>query len=172
MKRGLKKLLSFLPECVREFIEMIFNESAEYHIKVSRAGKQKYSSYTQLKRHQKNVRRMLALIILMVTSGFVGMLIGPIFFPQPVESEVYIPNGKGDILVGNISRNQATVIFKTLDGANGNLPLATKAVVEFYEDEQYKDLARRITEDDYAVTHMIPVDSLQEGKIYYIKIIA
>lgn len=172
MKKGLKKILSYFPEFMQEFIEMIFNGSAEYHLRISKLGKQKYRSYTQLKRHQKNVRRALALVVLMVLSGFGGMLVGPVFFPRPAESEVYIPNGKGDILVSNVSRNQATVIFKTLDGANGNRPLATRSVVEFYEDDQYKDLARRITEDEYAVTHIVAADSLQEGKIYYIKITA
>ncbi|EKE18441.1 MAG: hypothetical protein ACD_9C00336G0006 [uncultured bacterium] len=172
MKRGLKKILGYFPQCVQEFFEMILSGAAEYHIKVSKSGRQKYRSYTQLKRHQKNVRRFVAAVFLVLASLIVGVLLGPVFFPQPAESEVYIPNGKGDILVGNVSRNQATVIFKTLDGANGNVPLATTAVVEFYEDENYTDLARRSRENDYAVTHIVPVDSLQEGKIYYIKIIA
>lgn len=172
MKRGLKKLLSFFPDFMQEFVEMIFAGAAEYHIKISKSGKQKYRSYTQLKKHQKNVRRFLTLVFLVAASVFAGILIQPIFFPQPAESEVYIPNGKGDILVGNVSRSQATVIFKTLDGANDNRPLATKSVVEFYEDQEYKNLARRINENEYAVTHIVPVDSLQEGKIYYIKITA
>lgn len=172
MKRGLKKLLSFFPQCVQEFVEMIFNGAAEYHIKISKTGKQKYTSYTQLKRKQKNLRRALVLALLVVISILAGMLVGPIFFPQPAESEIYIPNGKGEILVSNVSRSQATVIFKTLDGANDNRPLATKSIVEFYEDEKYKDLARRIIENEYAVTHIVAADSLQEGKVYYIKIIA
>lgn len=172
MKKGLKKIFSFFPECVQEFIGIIVDGAAEYHIKASQSGKQKYRSYIQLKRHQKNVRRFVALVFLVAASGFAGVLAGPIFFPQLAESEVYIPNGKGDILIGNVSRNQATVIFKTLDGANGNRPLATKSTVEFYEDENYSDLTRRIVGEDYAVTHMIPVDSLQENKIYYIRITA
>lgn len=172
MKRGLRKLLSFFPEFVQEFVEMIFNGAAEYHIKNSKLGKQRYRSYTQLKRRQKMMRLYISLFFLIAFSILSGILVAPIFFPQPAESEVYIPNGKGDILVGNVSRNQATVIFKTLDGANGNRPLATKSTVEFYEDEQYKDLTRRINENDYAVTHIVPVDSLQEGKIYYIRILA
>ncbi|KKQ62481.1 MAG: hypothetical protein US82_C0010G0001, partial [Parcubacteria group bacterium GW2011_GWC1_38_22] len=152
--------------------EMVFASAAENHIKISKSGQQKFHSYTQLKRHQKNIRRFIALVFLILFSLVLGILVGPILFPQPAESEVYIPNGKGDILVGNVSRNQATVIFKTLDSANGNMPLATKSIVEFYADQEYTDLIRRTNENDYAVTHMIPVDSLQEGKIYYIKIIA
>lgn len=172
MKRGLKKILGYLPGCVQEFFEMIFASAAENHIKIVKSGQQKFRSYTQLKRHQKNIRRSVTVFFLAVLSLVAGMVVGPIFFPQPAESEVYIPNGKGDILVSSVSRNQATVIFKTLDSANGNMPLATKSIVEFYEDQNYTDLARRTNEDDYAVTHIVPVDSLQEGKIYYIRIIA
>ena len=172
MKRGLKKILGYFPPFVLEFFEMVFASAAENHIKISKSGQQKFHSYTQLKRHQKNIRRFVAIFVLAAASLMLGILVGPIFFPQPAESEVYIPNGKGDILVGNVSRNKATVIFKTLDGANGDIPLATKSIIEFYEDQNYTDLARRTKEDDYAVTHMVPVDMLQEGKIYYIKIIA
>lgn len=161
-----------MPEFVQEFVEMVFNGSAEYQIKIFKSGNKKFTSYTQLKRRQKNIRRALGLALLILISWLGGLLVAPVFFPQSAETEIYIPSGKGDILVSNVSKNQATVIFKTLDGANGNRPLATKAVVEFYEDENFTDLARRITEDEYAVTHIVAADSLQEGKVYFIKIVA
>ena len=172
MKTKFKKFLGYFPPAVLAHYEMLFSSAADNHLKIVETGQKKFRSFTELKRHQKRVRRYVAIFLLAVFSWLLGILVAPIYFPKPAESEVYIPNGKGDIVLGNVSKNQATVIFKTLDSANGNKPLATKATVEVYEDQNYTNLARRTNEDDYAVTHIIPVDSLQEGKTYYIRIIA
>ena len=161
-----------MPPSFSEYFEWILSDAAENQIRIAKSKNNKFRSYTQLKKHQKMVKRYVAIILLTLVSVFAGLLVAPIIFPQPIESEVYIPNGKGDILIGNISKNQVTVIFKTLDSANGNTPLATKAFVEFYSDKDYKNLVRRSEVDDYAVTHIIPVDSLQENNIYYVRIIA
>ena len=172
MNRKFKKILSYLPPVFLDYYEMIFEGAAENHLRFNELKMRKFRSYTELKRRQKIIRAYVSIFVLAAVSILLGILVGPIIFPQPIEPEVYIPNGKGDILLGNISRNQATVIFKTLDSANGNKPLATKAAVEFYEDSEYTKLVRRSNETDYAVTHIVPVDSLQEGVVYYIRIIA
>lgn len=172
MRDKIKKVISKLPIGIRKHLEMVFSDSAENHLFLLRLGQKKFRSYTELKRHQKRVRAFVSVMILAIISLLVGIVVGPALFPTPQEPEIYIPNGKGDIVLGNISKNQFTIIFKTLDSANGNKPLATKATVEVYEDAKYTNLERRTNEDDYAVTHIIPVDSLQEGKTYYIKILA
>ncbi len=172
MNRGIKKILSYLPAFCLECYDMIFESAAENHIRLTKAEVKKFRSYTQLKRQQKKIRTYVGLFLMVAFSWMLGIFVAPIFYPQPIESEVYIPNGKGDILIANVSKNQATVIFKTLDSANNNKPLATKATVEFYEDAGYQKLTRRSPESDYAVTHTVPVDFLQEGLVYYVRIIA
>ena len=172
MRKQIEKFLGYFPPSVMRHYEMVFSSAAENHLDLVRAGKKKFRSYTELKRHQKRVRIFVSIFVLALLCTFVGILIGPIIFPKPAEPAVYIPNGKGDIVLGNVSKNQATVIFKTLDSANGGKPLATKAIVEIYTDPDYTNLERRTNEDDYAVTHIITADSLQENKLYYIRIIA
>lgn len=172
MKRTIKKILTHLPSFLSEYFEWIFSDAAENQIRLFRTQKNKFRSYTQLKKHQKKIKIFVAGFFLAMFFLLVGLTVGPIFFPERIETELYIPNGRGDILLGNVSKNQVTVIFKTLDGANGNMPLATKAIVEVFSDENYTKLARRTVADDYAVTHIIPVDSLQEGEIYYIRVTA
>jgi hypothetical protein len=172
MKKIARKILNHSPQFLQEYFEWIFSDASENQIRIARMRKNTFHSFTELKKHQKRARRFVALIFLVLVSLFVGFLVGPTFFPQPIEPEVYIPNGKGDILIGNISKNQVTVFFKTLDGANGNKPLATRAVVEVFNDKELTNLVRRTKEDEYAVTHVILVDSLQENNIYYIRISA
>ena len=172
MRKKIEKFLGYFPPSVMRHYEMLFSDAAVNHLELVRAGQKKFQSYTQLKKHQKRVRIFFSIFLLALLCTFVGILIGPIIFPKPAVPVVYIPNGKGDIVLGNVSKNQATVIFKTLDSANGNKPLATKATVELYSDASYTNLERRTNEDDYAVTHIITADSLQENKQYYIRIIA
>ncbi|NTW26842.1 MAG: hypothetical protein HGA36_00740 [Candidatus Moranbacteria bacterium] len=172
MKKLLKKLSCCLPPVLLDYFEWLFADAAENQLRITKANKNKFRSYTQLKRHQKKLKFYVGGFFLVLISLFMGLIIGPIISPAPIPPELYIPNGRGDILLGNISKNQVTMIFKTLDSANNNEPLATKAVVEVYNDENYTKLVRRTTEDDYAITHIIPVDSLQEGNLYYIRIVA
>ncbi len=170
MKKNLKKILRCMPSFVLEYLEWIFLDSAENQIRITKFKKNKFRSYTQLKKHQKNVKLFFISISASVLLVFIGFVTEPVLFPKEPEAEIYIPSGKGDILLGNISRNQVTVIFKTLDSANGNQPLATKAVVEVFSDENYTNLVRRSIEDEYAITHVIAVDSLQENNVYYVRI--
>jgi|GEM_PF-1316149 len=172
MKKGAKKILSHLPAFISDYFEWFFCDAAENHIRITQLKKNKFTSYTQLKKHQKRVKMFAGGFFLALLFLFIGLMFGSALFPPQIEAELYIPNGKGDILLGNISKNQATVIFKTLDSANENKPLATKAFVEFFSDKELTNLVRRSAEDDYAVTHIIPVDSLQEGAMYYIRITA
>lgn len=172
MKRRIKKILSYLPAFLSEYFEWIFSDASENQIRIAKSKKNKFRSYTQLKKHQKKLKIFVAGFFLALFFLWIGLVVGPTLFPKQIETELYIPNGRGDILLGNVSKNQATVIFKTLDSANGNKPLATKAFVEVFDDKDYTKLVRRSAEDDYAITHIIPVDSLQEGNIYYIRITA
>ena len=172
MKRKIKKILSYLPAFLSEYFEWLFSDASENQIRIAKSKNNKFRSYTQLKKHQKKLKIFVAGFFLALLFLLIGLVVGPTLFPKQIESELYIPNGRGDILLGNISKNQVTVIFKTLDSANANKPLATKAFVEVFDDENYTRLVRRTTEDDYAITHIIPLDSLQEGNIYYIRITA
>jgi hypothetical protein len=172
MKRKIKKILSYLPSSILDYFEWIFSDAAENHIRVTKLKKNKFHSYTQLKKHQKRIKLLAVGFFLAIFFLLIGLVFGPILFPPQIESELYIPNGKGDILLGNISKNQATVVFKTLDSANDNNPLATRAYVEVFSDENFLNLVRRSTIDDYAITHIIPLDALQENNIYYIRITA
>lgn len=172
MKRTIRKVLAHLPIFILEYFEWLFSDAAENQLRISKSRDNRFRSFTQLKKYQMKLKIFLALFFLALFFLLTGLVIGPIFFPRQAETELYIPNGRGDILLGNISKNQATVIFKTLDGANGNKPLATSATVEVFDDSNYSKLVRRSVEDDYAVTHIIPIDSLQEGNIYYLRITA
>ena len=170
MKKSLKKILRWMPSFVLEYLEWLFLDSAENQIRVTKFKKNNFRSYTQLKKHQKNVKIFFASLLASIFFVLTGFVMEPVLFPNQPEAEIYIPSGKGDILLGNISRNQVTVVFKTLDSANGNQPLATKSIVEIFSDAAYTNLVRRSTEDDYAITHIVALDSLQENKIYYVRI--
>lgn len=161
-----------MPGFLAEFFQWFVCDASENQIRISKAKKNNFRSYTQLKKHQKRLKLFGIVFILVVLSLFIGLLLGPDLFPKQIQSELYIPNGKGDILLANVSKNQATIIFKTLNSADNNKPLATKAFVEVFSDPNYSNMVMRSPEDDYAVTHIIPVDSLQEGLIYYIRITA
>lgn len=157
---------------MKEYSNWVFCDAATNQIRISKSRKKKFTSYTQLKKYQKRLKLDGIMFLLVVVSLFVGLFLGPNIFPKKIQSELYIPNGRGDILLANISKNQVTVVFKTLDSADNNKPLATKAFVEFFSDENYSNMVRRSVVDDYAVTHIIPVDSLQENKAYYIRLTA
>jgi len=171
MKKKIERFFS----AIAEFFEMIFFSAAENQILIMHKGKEQkksYVSYTQLKKHQKRIRRFAMLVLLGAIFFFVGTVIGPALFPKVAKTEVFIPNGKGDIMIGNVSKNQATVIFKTLDAENEYKPLATKAYVEVCEDQSCKKVIKKTDEDDYAVTHIVPISSLKEGQEYYFRITA
>lgn len=172
MKSKIKIAIDNFLEKFSEHFKMIFFSAAENHIMMSHKNKKKFRSYTELKAHQRKIRKNVFWTFLLLVFLFIGIIIGTAIFPRTTKTEVYIPNGKGDVLLGNVSKNQATVIFKTLDAENEYKPLATKAFVEVYSDKAYEKLVQRTDEDDYAVTHMIPITGLVEGKDYYIRISA
>lgn len=172
MKKILRKFATCCPTFLSRRMEWFLSDSAENHIRMTKARENRFSSYTQLKKHQKRVKIYVTTFFLSLLFLLIGLVMGPILMPAKIESELYLPNGKGDIVIGNISKNQATIIFKTLDSANNNDPLATRAIVEVFDDSNFSKLVRRTTEDDYAVTHIVPIDSLQENHIYYARITA
>jgi len=172
MKKLISKIEPYLPLFLVNFLGWVFSDAAENHIRMTVAKENKFTSYTELKKHQKRVKNLVVGFFLSLFFLVFGLILQPILLPAPVESELYLPNGKGDIVLGNISKNQATIIFKTLDGANQNTPLATRAIVEVFEDRELTKLVRRTTEDNYAITHIISIDSLQENRTYYVKILA
>ncbi|EKE19933.1 MAG: hypothetical protein ACD_8C00082G0002 [uncultured bacterium] len=172
LKRKTKKFSSRLVKSLKEYSSWFFCDASTNQIRISKLKKGKFTSYTQLKKYQKRLKRTGVTIFLILLSLFAGMFLVLGIFPENIKSELYIPNGRGDIILGNISKNQATVIFKTLDSANDNKPLATKAFVEVFSDENYTNMVRQSAEADYAVTHIIQVDSLQEGLVYYVRITA
>jgi hypothetical protein len=172
MKSKIQRVMDDFLVKFSEHFKMIFFSAAENHIMMSHKNQKKFGSYTQLKAHQRKIRKNVFWAFLLLMFLLIGIIIGPVLFPQITKTEIYIPNGKGDILIGNISENQATIIFKTLDAENEYKPLATKAFVEVYTDSAYEKLLERTDPDDYAITHMIPITGLLEGKKYYIRILA
>ena len=172
MKSKIKIVRDNFIEKFSEHFKMIFFSAAENHIIMSHKNQKKFRSYTHLKEHQRRIRRNVFWIFLLLVFLFIGIIIGTAMFPQTIKTEVYIPNGKGDILFGNVSNNQVTIIFKTLDAENEYKPLATKAFVAVYADKSHTELVQRTNIDDYAITHMIPITKLTEGRNYYISIFA
>ena len=172
MKKLLKKLLNKISPDIVEHYDMVVHSAAENQMKIFQSKNKKFRSYSQLKRHQKRLRKIVGSIFLALLFIFIGIVLAPVVTPQEVKSEVYIPSGKADILIANVSKNQATIVFKTFDAANDNKPLATKAYVEAFEDQAYTKLAVVSEIDPYAVTHIIPVSGLVEGKTYYIRLTA
>lgn len=151
---------------------MVFKSAAENQIRYSKLAPRRFRSYTQLKRYQRRLRK-IALAVFFAFFFFVaGISFGPTMLVPEKPAEIFIPNGKGDIIIGNISKNQATVMFRTLDTAHNNKPLATKASVSLYTDPEYKNLFRTTKPGDYAVTHIISIDGLREGTEYYARISA
>lgn len=173
MKKIIKNSIKKIANAVIEYLDFIFNSAAENQIRLqrkngSRGVASKFSSYCQLKRYQAKLRKFFLLTVLFVF----GMLVSQIMFPRANRVEVFIPEGEGEILVSNIKKNGAMVVFKTLDAANFNKPLATVAEVQVFGDPELKKLVKATDLDDYAVTHMINITGLEEGKDYYLKIIA
>lgn len=170
MKIKIKKFFS----SILDFLVMIFFSAAENQILMSHRGtaRSKYRSYTHLKNHQKKIRKFTGLVFLGLSFFFFGIIIGPALLPKSFRTEVHIPNGRGDILVANVNENQATLVFKTLDAENGYKPLATKAYVDVCEEESCQKILRRVDGENYAVTHIIKIDSLKKGKMYYFRITA
>ena len=73
--------------------------------------------------------------------------------------------------VGSVGMDTATVVFKTVDDANGGAPLATTAVVEAYEDSSLTNLKASAT-DSLGVTHAVKLTGLSSNTTYYLKITA
>jgi len=157
---------------IKDFLEFIFHSAAENHIRIAKDGAGRFQSFTQLKKYQQRLRKFAASALTALIFIFIGILVGPAFLNQTETHEVYIPDGKGDILISNISKNQATIVFKTLDSLHQNDPLATMAEVAVYRDSEHRNLVQKFRSTDYAVTHVISVDGLEEGNTYYILISA
>lgn len=172
MKKKFKKAFIFCYSKSKDCFEIIFQGSAENHIRLQKEGQKKFTSYYHLKKYQKHLRKVSLLVLLAVTFLFIGVLFSPVFLKEQMTHEIYIPDGKGDILLGNISKNQATVVFKTFDMKNNNAPLATTAVVEVYLDKDFKIFYKKTDTFEFAVTHIIPIHGLREGQTYYVKIVA
>lgn len=172
MKKTLGDIIGNFRSELKEYFQLLFSSAAENQMRIAKVGGKKFRSYTQLKRTQKRIRTVGTFFSITIVSLLIGFFGYPLLLPSEIDPEVYIPNGKGDILIGNISKNQATVVFKTLDSANDNKPLATKASIAAYSDREYKNLITSTPFDEYAVTHIISVDSLKEGEYAYLKIMA
>ncbi|NTW26982.1 MAG: hypothetical protein HGA36_01525 [Candidatus Moranbacteria bacterium] len=78
---------------------------------------------------------------------------------------------ESDPYVGNIAKTSASVIFKTVDAADGNSALATTAEVNVYDDAGLTNLIKTAN-DTLSVTHAVNVAGLEENKTYYLKITA
>ncbi|HBI33866.1 MAG TPA: hypothetical protein DDY44_01795 [Candidatus Moranbacteria bacterium] len=88
--------------------------------------------------------------------------------PVATDTDVAFEN---DPFVANVSKTGASVVFKTIDSANANSPLATTASVEVYSDEGLTTLVKTVT-DTLAVTHSVDIAGLDSGSNYYLKITA
>lgn len=172
MRDRLKKILIEIWELFVDFLEIIFQSAAVNQIRFAKTQNNQFTSYIQLKHYQSRTRKVVVWLSLTAISISAGIFIAPAFFNFETSPEIFIPSGKGDIIVGNISKNQATVMFRTLDAAHENRPLATKATVSVFEDADYRNLIKTAGPDDYAVTHIMTVDGLDEGRQYYFRIAA
>ena len=56
MKKIFKKLACCLPPVLLDYFEWLFADAAENQLRITRANKNKFRSYTQLKRHQKKLK--------------------------------------------------------------------------------------------------------------------
>ncbi|EKE16542.1 MAG: hypothetical protein ACD_11C00004G0040 [uncultured bacterium] len=167
MGKKIKKLLDVFYGKSKECFEIIFQSAANNQMRIMKAGNNPHQSYLQLKSYQKHLRKLAAKVFLAAIFLFIGILVGPAFIKQEMRSEIYVPNGKGDILISNVSKNQATVIFKTMDSLNDNKPLATVAKVGIYKDPEHKVFIKETEVNDFAVTHVVHLEDLEEGRIYY-----
>ena len=173
MKKNIKKIIKVPFILVADYLYYIFGSAAENHIRLQKKRDTqgipgRFPSYFQFKRSQKKARRNFLLVLLFLF----GMLVSQLLFPSMIKTEVYIPEGESDILISNVKKDRATIVFKTLDAANFNKPLATTAVIYVYADPELKNLVETTDPDDYAVTHMMNISNLEENKKYYLKIIA
>lgn len=172
MRRNIKRFIKKPFLAVADYLYFIFGSAAENHIRLQKKqdlqkdNDAKFPSYYQFKRYQKKSRRVLLLLVLFA----LGMLVSQLIFPSSVKTEVAIPEGEGDILISNLKNDGATVVFKTLDAANFNKPLATTAVISIYKDPQMLELVKVTDPDDYAVTHLISLNGLENERDYYLKI--
>jgi hypothetical protein len=172
MKNRIQKIATSCYAKPKECFNIIFHSAAHNQIRINKDGSKQFTSYVQLKNYQRHIRRLVAKILIAAIFLFIGILIGPAFFNPDEMHEVYIPDGKGDILISNASKNQASIIFTTLDSLHQNEALATSAKIIVYKDSAYTDFFKEVRSNGYAVTHIIPVDGLKEGVTYYIKISA
>jgi hypothetical protein len=164
------KKIKFFIDAIKNYFNLIFLSAADNHIKFEKKNIQHFKSYYQLKKHQINLRRVSLKILFALMLIVSGMLIGPLFFSTEKKAVIYIPNGRGDILISNASKGQTAIIFKTLDAAKDNAPLATTAEVAIYADAERKNFIKKTEPHEFAVTHVIPLEGLQEGESYFIEI--
>ncbi len=172
MRKRIKRVFVLFYGKSRDYVEIIFKSPADNQMRIQKEQFGRFGSYIQLKKYQKHIRRLAFRIFLAILFLFIGILVGPAVFVPEKKAEIFIPNGRGDILISNVSKSQASVIFKTLDSANQNKPLATVSVVEIFEDENFEKIVKKTDVQDYAVTHIVPIEGLKGGKIYYIRILA
>lgn len=152
----------------KECFDIIFHSAAENHIQLAkRDASGRFQSYIQLKKYQQRIRLLTIKILMAAIFLLIGILVGPAVFNREELHDIYIPDGKGDILIGNVSKNKATIVFKTMDTLHQNKPLATVAEVKIYRDLSHKDLVQEAYSDGYAVTHVISLDGLVDGTTYY-----
>lgn len=78
---------------------------------------------------------------------------------------------EGEPFAGSVGMDTATVVFKTVDAAAGDAPLATTAVVEAYEDSALTSL-KATASDPLGVTHAVKLTGLSHNTVYYLKITA
>ena len=167
MSKKIQKIVAKL----KSYLKLTFCSAAANKILITTDGCEEFRSFSHLKKYQKRLRKFAAGVLFALIFLFIGILIGPALFNQSTVREVYIPDSKSDILIGNVSKDQATVVFKTLDARQNN-PLATMAEVTIYRDSMHTNLVKKFRSTGYAVTHVIPVDGLMEGNIYYVVISA
>lgn len=158
----------FLDQLV-EYWDLLFSSAAENQIKMQRGqghGRKVFRSYSQLKKFQRKLRKFFFILILIV----VGMFVGQIFYPSAIGSKAAISIKQGDIIISDVAKDGATVVFKTVDEAHFNKPLATVATVSVYQDPALTKLIKTTDPDDYAVTHIIKVDGLENNREYYLRL--
>lgn len=172
MKKKIQNIATICSTKSKECFDILFRSAADNQIRIKRSGSERFKSYIQLKNYQHHLRTLAVKILIASIFLLVGILAGPAIFSPEVIHEVYIPDGKGDILISNVSKSQASIIFTTLDSLHQNEALATLAKVAVYKDSAYTDFFKEVRSTGYAVTHIIPVDGLKDGVTYYIKISA
>jgi hypothetical protein len=152
-----------------EYWDILFSSAAENQIKMQKGqghGHRVFRSYSQLKKFQKKLRRFSFVLMLIAA----GMLVSQILYPSAVRSKAAISIKQGDIIISDVSKDGATVVFKTVDEAHFNRPLATVATISVYQDPGLTKLVKTTDPDDYAVTHIIKLEGLENNREYYLRL--